>query len=400
MPRLSVRRLRPRRQPAAVNGDAPRAIEGGGHNGSMGWRESVVDVVEDALERMVSLRTFAVGGQAAVYIGGQLVADVACGVTGNGAPMQSDHLHHVFCMMKPLPFLVLAAAVEQAGFSPDDPLEEVAELPGWVPKGLTVRSLGSHQDGLSSPSGWQWFMTRPTARSGLLANVKVGREPAYSDLVGPLVADQAIERITGVKAATHVTEVLLEPLGLDDHVFFTGDTSTLGAGRLQCVVKGLPLRAVPMLSTHLTSSVDPDLTSLAVGGPATMRGVAGVYAAVGEVLGGRRIAGLPSPDLMADLTAPKWLKYEPTSKRYAVWAGGLIHSLPRVNISKDAGEGSVGHMGGIASGTAVFDPTRRAAVALYLNGVNDSFVDMEQSRLAFMDRILRAVPQCEQQGGN
>ncbi|MYA44177.1 MAG: beta-lactamase family protein [Gemmatimonadetes bacterium] len=385
------------RPPATGNGDVSTGGIGDDSDKlSSGWRDVVADAAEGALERVLRRRLHAVGGQAAVFVDGELVAAVAAGVTGSGTPMQSDHLHHVFCLLKPLPFLALAAVVEQAGFGPDDPLEDIVDLSEWVPSGLTVRSLGSHADGLSDPSGWQWFMTRPADRSDLLAKMKLEGEPAYSDLVGPLVADEAIQRITGVNAAAHVTETLLKPLGLDDHIFFTGETSALGAGRLQCVVKGLPLRAIPMISTHLTSSVDPDLTSFAVGGPATMTGVAAFYAAVGEVLSGRPISGLPTPELLADLTAPKHLAYEPTTKRYALWAGGLIHSLPRVNISHIAGPASVGHIGGIASGNAVYDPTRRAAVALFLNGVSTNFDESAQTRLESMDRILGAIPDCEQ----
>lgn len=180
---------------------------------------------------MVEFRTHGVGGQAAAYVDGGLAADAAVGVTGSGIPMRPDHLHHGFCMLKPLPFLLLAGVVEQSGFGPDDPLDEVAEMPDWCPDGLTVRSMGSHEAGLGRTSAWQWFMARPSSRPGLLARVGEDREPAYSDWVAPLLADHVVERLTGRMAADYCTEVLLGPRGLADDIVFS--RPALPAGTLR-----------------------------------------------------------------------------------------------------------------------------------------------------------------------
>ena len=255
----------------------------------------MADAAAEALSALVSDRIFGVGGQAAVYVDGELAVDAAAGVTGSGIAMRPDHLHLGFCMLKPLPFLVLAAAVEEAGFGPDDPLDEMAEMPDWCPAGLTVRSLGSHEAGLGSPAAWQWFMARPSSRPGMLASAGEDREPAYSDWVAPLVADHAIEQITGQRAADYCTEALLEPRGLaDDIVFSRPGEGAPGGPRLQCAVAGLPRRAVPTLST---SMCEPDTASFASGGITAMRGVAGVYSAVGEAMCGKPVAGLPSPGM-------------------------------------------------------------------------------------------------------
>lgn len=383
--------LWPRRRPAADNGSDLRNGTGAYDGGlSTGWQEALADAVDHALSRQVSDRIWATGAQAAVYVDGELVVDASAGVTGSGQPMRPDHLHHAFCVVKPVPFLVLAATVEQAGFGPDDPLESIVELPDWCPAGLTVRSLASHADGLARPSGMEWFNTRPSNRPKLLAGVKRGREPAYSDWLASWIADQAIERLVGRSAAAYCSEVLLGPLGLADGVMFADEGGVVpGGSRLQNTVAGLPYRAIP---TFNLAMYDADMASLALGGVATMGGVAGVFAAVGEVIQGRPVAGLPSPALMADLIAPEHLDYERTSRRYARWAGGLIHDLAHVNISQAAGPGSVGHMGGLAEATAVYDPTRRAAVAVFSNGANSSFDNAEMVRLLFVDGILRAIP--------
>ncbi len=387
---LVARRFRAGRPDAGDSG-AVRGGDGGSGGGLCGgWRDEVRDAAESALAAQVSDGVHATGGQAAVYVDGDLVADTASGVTGSGQPMRPDHLHHGFCMLKPLPFLVLAAVVEEAGFGPDDPLDEMAEMPEWCPDGLTVRTLGSHEAGLGQPPMWQWFMARPGSRPGMLARASEDREPAYSDWAAPLAADHAIGRLTGRRAADYCTEALLEPRGLaDDIVFSRPGEGVPGGPRLQCAVAGLPLRAVPMFVLMLC---EPDTASFAAGGVMAMRGVAGVYSAVGEVMGGKPVEGLPSPGMLSDLTAPEHLEHSPTQKRRSVWAAGLIHDLGQANISNAAGPGSVGHMGGASGGTAVFDPTRRASCAVWVNGANGSFRDMEMARLVPMDRILRAVP--------
>ena len=366
----------------------------GGAGEAGGWSDELADAVLEALEVTVVDGAFATGGQAAVYVDGSLAAEAAVGVTGNGQPMLSTHLHHGFCMLKPLPILVLGAAVERAGFGPDDPLSAMCEMPDWCPDRITVRALGSHEAGLARPTAWDWFWARPANRRSLLSEL-VGSdpEPAYSELVGGLIAEHAIEQLTGQPVADHICDVLLGPLGLcDDIVFGRPGEGMPGGDRLHCTVAGMPRRAVPMLSTLLD---EPTTTSPAVGGLVTMRGVAGFYAAVGRTMEGTPVPGLPSPELMADLTAPEHRGYPITSKRYAIWAAGLIHDLDKVNISAVAGPGSVGHMGGVAEGTAVYCRDRRAAAAVFFNGANDSFDMADLMRLFPMDTILKAIPAAE-----
>ena len=161
---------------SAISDNAASESQPGGTD----WRQGVADAAAESVALMVEVGIFSVGGQAAVYVDGKLVAD-AEGVGSTGVPMRPDHLHHTFCLLKPLPFLLLAAA-EQAGFGPDDPLEEMADTPDWYPDGLPVRSLGLHADGLAHPPIWLWFGTRPGDRDGLLADLAAPeKEQAAAD---------------------------------------------------------------------------------------------------------------------------------------------------------------------------------------------------------------------------
>jgi len=124
-----------------------------------------------------------------------------------------------------------------------------------------------------------------------------------------------------------------------------------------------------------------------------MRGIAGYFAAVGRVLSGELQPGLPSPQLLAELLDDdRPLAHDPTLDRPAKWAGGLIVDLDKQGISQLAGPGSVGHVGGLANSAAVYDPSRMASAAIYLNGVGASFEDQALPRQQVMDRILDAIP--------
>ena len=66
--------------------------------------------------------------------------------------------------------------------------------------------------------------------------------------------------------------------------------------------------------------------------------------------------------------------------------------LSQQGISQLAGEGSIGHTGAMANGVAIYDPTRSASVAIYLNDVGASFEDQMLPRLQAIDKILNAIP--------
>lgn len=353
---------------------------------------SVIErVVVQALSEVVDEGIFAVGGQAAVVVDGVVVADVGVGVTGSGMPLSAGDLHEVYCLVKPLPYLLLAHVVEGVGCGPDELLAGAVGLPDWCGGGLTLRRLASHEAGLAHPQAMLWRMTPPDRRPALLGSYGNDQGPAYSELVGGLVAEHVIEQVTGMPADRYCTEALLKPLGLVDDVIVDAAMGLDQRHRVRVAVSGLPVSPLPMLGGLLPSRISE--IRLAFDALATMRGVAGFFAAVGRVLGGERQPGLPSPRLLKELLDDdRPLTHDPTLERPAKWAGGLIVDLDQQGISQLAGPGSVGHVGGLANSVAVYDPTRLASVAVYLNGVGASFHDQALPRQQVTDRILDAIP--------
>lgn len=356
-------------------------------------RRALCDVVDEGI--------FAAGGQAAVFVHGRLAIDVAVGETANGRPLRSDDLHNVYCLVKPLPYLLLAHVLEGAGVGPDDQLEGAVSLPRWCPGGLTLRILASHQANLVEPSAMLWRMTPKARRAELLEQSAIDRTTSgtgaasgvvgYSELVGGLLCEAVIELLKGCPAGPYCSEELLEPLGLSDDVVVDAASALAAGERVQAPVSGLPVSRLPMLSEILPIHLGE--IRLALGALATMRGAAGLMAAVGQVMAGVSQPGLPSPSLLRDLLHDdRPLVFDPVLQRPAKWAGGLMTDLNQQYISQIAGAGAVGHAGGLANSVALYDPARDASVAVYLNGVGSGFYDQALPRQQVVDEILDAAP--------
>ena len=351
----------------------------------------VAGVASEVLSGVVGEGIFASGGQVAVVCEGVLVADVAVGETGWGEGLCSGHLHNVYCLLKPLPYLLLGRVLEDAGCGPDDLLDGVVGLPSWCPGGLTYRRLCCHDAGLGEPSAMVWRMTRVADRPALLARAAGSLGPAYSEMAGGLVAEYVIERVSGRAANRYCVEELLGPLGLGDDVIVSAGRALAAFDRVSVPVSGLPVAPLPVLSELLPRQIGE--VRLAFGALATMRGAAGLFAAVGRVMAGDRLSGLPSPGFLNGLLCDdRPFRYDPVLGREAKWAGGFMVGLAEQGISRLAGAGSVGHAGGLANSAALYDPTRRASVAVYLNGVGSGFHDLALPRQQALDAVLDAIP--------
>ena len=346
---------------------------------------------ERTLGEVVEERIFAVGGQVGVVRDGVLIADVVAGESGAGRRLGADDLHNVYCLVKPFAYLLLAHVLEGAGCGADDPLDGVVRLPTWCPEGLTLRRLACHDASLGEPPAMEWRWTPRGERQALLHRGRRDQGSAYSEIAGGLVCEFVIEGISGRSANAYCVEELLVPLGLRSEIIVDADATESVRGRVQTPVSGLPVSPLPMLSELLPDQMAE--VSLAMGALATMRGVAELFAAVGRVLSGVQVSGLPSPQYLGDLLSDdRSLRYDPTLQREAKWSGGLMVELGRQRISRVAGDGSVGHAGGLANGAALFDPTRNASVAVYLNGVGVEFDDQAVPRQRVLDSVLDVIP--------
>ena len=352
---------------------------------------TLADTTFASLKELTSEGIFATGGQLAVIVKDGLVVNIGVGQAGCGAEMTSNDLHNIYCIFKPMPYLLLGNLLEFHGFEPDDPLNEIACLPSWAPDGLNYRNLATHNAGLADPSPFIWRTTPPGERQELLNSMSTQLSPAYSEISGGLIIEHIIEELTGRTPSRYCAEELLRPLGLADCVLLDAESAMAAHSRIRVPAIGLPVDPLPMLTELLPTQIDE--VRLAIGAFATMRDIARLYAAVGEVIAGNAQPGLPSPALLNSLlddNSP--LRHDPVLGRPAKWAAGLMTDVNLQGISQAAGPGTVAHTAGLVNSVALHDPSRRTSISLYLNGVGAENDDHIIPRQQLIDTILNAVP--------
>lgn len=357
----------------------------------MTYESNLETVSKSLIGELTNEGIFAAGGQLAVDINGDCAVDIGVGEAGGGPGMTPDCLHNVYCIFKPMSYLLLAYVLENNGFGPDEPLDRIVDLPPWVPKDLTYRQLASHDAALAEPTAYTWRSTPPDERQVLLNRISGNLGPAYSDISGGLVIEHIIEYLTKQPPTQFCTEVLLEPLGLSDDIFFGGQSALAARSRIRVPIIGLPVDPLPMLTELLPTRICE--ARLALGVFATMRSMTRLYAAVGEVMDGNTQPGLPSPPLLQNLLDDdRPLRHDPILDRPAKWAAGLMTDLNLQGITKNAGPGTVGHTAGLANSVALHDPSRKASIAVYLNGVSVEDDDHIIPRQQLLKEVINAIP--------
>lgn len=348
-------------------------------------------IASDFLSELTNEGIFATGGQLAVTIGEDFVVSVGIGQTSCGDEMTAGTLHNVYCIFKPMPYLLLGHVLEISGFEPDVPLNRIVELPPWVPDDVTYRVLAAHEAGLAEPSPFIWRTTPPNERQEVLDSMHTQLGPSYSEISGGLVVEHLIKELTGEPSNHYCTEELLRPLGLAGKVLIDAESAMAHHSRIRVPVFGLPVDPLPMLTELLPTQIAE--VRLAIGAFATMQDIARLYAAVGEVIAGNAQPGLPSPALLKNLlNDDRPFRHDPVLRRPAKWAAGLMTDIHLQGFCKSAGPGSVGHTAGLANSVAFHDPTRRTSISLYLNGVGVENDDYTIPRQKLIDAILHAIP--------
>lgn len=354
-------------------------------------KEEIYLSAQYTLSQAVDEGICALGGQLSVLVRGEAVADIALGQAEGGRYLAPDDLHNVYCLFKPIVYLLLGHVLEAKGCPPDEPLDGVVDMPPWAPDQLTYRQLAAHEAPLAEPSAAAWKLASPEMQRDLLNQSTNAQGPAYSEISGGLIAEHVIEAMTGQPPNLYCFQALLEPLGLANQVMIDPELAVSARERIRAPITGLPVEPLPMLSELLPNYLRE--TRLAVGALATMRGMARLYEAVGNVLEGTPSPGLPSPAWLKDLMEDQRpFRDDPVFQRPARWTAGMMTEIGQQNISRAAGPGSFGHTGGLANTVALYDPSRETAIALYLNGVGNEREDHILPRMQIIDTVINAFP--------
>jgi CubicO group peptidase (beta-lactamase class C family) len=341
------------------------------------------------MRSVVEERIYATGAQLYVEHRGTEVLDGAWGDCA-GRVITPDSLHSAFCATKPLMGLAVGLAADAGLLGLDDAV--IDHVPHtWARPSVTVRQVLAHRAGLQKPSAAGWRMTHPDQRASLLPPPPVPT-PVYSEISGWLLLAEALRSATGLDPGEFAATRLIDRLGLGRDVLITPDRAlrALEDGRVRVPIGGLPFEVVPLLSEQLANQVAE--TSLAFGGLTSMRGLGRLYSAVGRVLRGEPVPGLPSPGTMrALLTSCGDPAEDPVLRRRCSFAGGFMTGLADHRVATRLSPEAVGQSAGLASCVGFCDPVHDLAIALYLNGSAMTAADIEGERMAIIDRVYAVL---------
>lgn len=334
------------------------------------------DPVAEALDALLVEGDVGLGVQLSV-VGPGGRRDWARGVDSRGRPMTPATLHPGYCSTKPVLPLAVGALITDGLLGLDADIGDPSIAAGPV----TVAEILTHARAeLASPNLTEWRMADPVQRAELWAEGGAAgrhhRGVAYSEVVGWMLLERAIEGATRCSALEVVEERVLEPLALGadivlDPVRLAADGD---AGLLAVPVGGLPVAAVPLL----TEATGPALADCgpALGGFVTARGLAGLChgafavdapAGVGAAWRAIRPAVRPpQPDL--------------TLRLHAGFQGGAMTDLDGYGIDQRLAAGAVGHVAAIIQAFAFHAPGAGVSVAVVGNGLASSADDLRLVR--------------------
>lgn len=347
------------------------------------------DAVVRYLDDLIEEQTSAIGVQLSVALDGEVIVDHATG-DALGTPMSVDVVHPGYCTTKPLLPLAIGHLLDRGLVDLDEPVQPSFLAPGAT---VPVVALLNHSAGLERPHALDWRLCPVPERPDLLPERPSSSRFAYSELSAGLALEELVAERAGRSAVDVIESDVLAPLGLTDSVVVSGASATRPslAALVSVPFSGLPDRRIPLLSEANPSflhELRPAFGSLVSAG-----GLCRLYAALGQVVAGRAVAGLPTPETLDRLLGSgRGLQHDDVLDRPCDFAGGFMIDLVNHAFGSNVSARSFGHAGGIAQAVGLCDPDRGLALGLYVNG--SVLADVERAeavRMTVVDLVLDGV---------
>lgn len=331
---------------------------------------------------------------------GEGLVEAAAGSLGHGlGPTTPRTPYDLASLTKPLVATAALRLVEAGTLDLDVVAETVlTDVRGGVAEGASLRQLLTHTSGLAawgglyldvphevgSPAARRWVLNEAARRPEDVGE----RREIYSDL-GYILAGEVISRVAAAPLDRVVTRLVLEPLGVEDDLYFAG--ALPGDRRAALTRTAAPTERCEWRSRIVRGEVH-DENCAALGGVSGHAGVFGL--ARGVALYGRGLL-----DALAGRSS--FLRRETLTGAIADSPGGAYglgfmrrppsEGSPGGAAGKRLGPRTFGHLG--FTGTSFFcDPDRDLSIALLTNRIHPSRANerIRGFRPAFHDGIAAA----------
>jgi CubicO group peptidase (beta-lactamase class C family) len=339
----------------------------------------------ECVDGLVADGHLARGAQICVVVGGEVVLDLAVGDDGTGRPMTPLTLCSVYCAIKPITAVAVAAQVEAGRLALDAPLTELLPEVRCARDGaITLRNLLNHTAGLHEPYAVHMELMTPDKRVEFVDRMRlpdgwrVGEDAGYSEFVAWHLLGRVLETTTGEPLRTHLRSAVLEPFAMTDT--WIGMTDAEYDANEARIGVNHDLRAwvpFPMLleqARRVCCETNP-----AYGGYTTARDLARFHAAVSARLSS-------SATLQAFCSGARERAYDVVLKRECEYGLGFMTGLADHHFGSRCSSAAFGHSGFSGTSYAFADPASDASVAVVLNGIADS-ARAFASRSALVDTI-------------
>jgi CubicO group peptidase (beta-lactamase class C family) len=335
----------------------------------------VMDRTRQRLQKEATSGASTRGVQVVVTHRGREVLNLACGEDGVGRPMTPETVSRVYCSIKPMVAIAVAAAIQDGLLTLDEPLE--AHLPRVIglSDGVTARHVLTHTAGLHLPTAPQMEVVVPSKRRDLLERMmrqpgwRVGIDAAFSEYTGWIILGWLLEAVSNEPLREYLRATVLDPLNLTDtwigmtDAEFRAVVPRLGVSHDLCGPKPMPmfLEASPRWCTE---------TNPAHGGYSTAADLARFY---GTLLDWRVDTSNGAGDrqgLVHTFTSTHRVPtYDKTLGRVCPWGLGFMTSLGDHKFGEVCSTTTFGHSGYMGASFAFADPDQDVVIAAIHNGI-------------------------------
>jgi CubicO group peptidase (beta-lactamase class C family) len=278
------------------------------------------------------------GLQVAVYRKGELIVDAVAGAAdlATGRPVTSDTLFYSASTGKAATATVANVLVDQGLLAYDQPIVELWPefgAPGGGKERATLRHVLTHSVGLPAIPAWTTVedLTDWTTMTTALAQAELWWEPGtkmtYHALTFGFLVGELVRRATGKPISQVLRELVTEPLGIADEVYFGVPASELPrVARLdgnQQPTAGPFARLMPpavMTTAEFANRADVLTADIPSAGTLSARGIAKLYAGVLGAVDGVRLF---SPERTKEITSPALTAPDELMGNQGTWTLGL-----------------------------------------------------------------------------